>query len=820
MASLWGRSVIDALRTVRRERHVASLRGGVFADWHGDVRQVLRGWLRRPGLFLTMASTLALGIGLSAGVFAFADGYLFRRLPFPAADQLYFLRDPNARIAMSAADAVALRQSDIAEFGFVEWSVAEQIGHGMTIGDRQIEFLAYEIGPGFRETVPLPLVAGRDFTAGDHVGAGRLPVWLSFRFWQREFGGDRDVVNRVFGVAGGSTSMEIQVVGILSPLVTSFDLNNPPPDLVVPRRRPEVTGPNRLAFPIVRLPDGMTPQQGEARIAATLQAIAPGSDGKTRAARLRPLLASQTAGGKPTARVFFIGALLVLLLASINLAHLLMTRSLARSEEIAVRAALGATRWRLGRLFLTESLLLAAVGISGGLLLGYGLSEVMAARVPVFPTAGRNLSLVPMVFDGRVVGFAAMLGLVVTCLGAVFPAWRALRRPAVVTSRYAAGVSAMMPARMSRVMLTSELAVATAVIVGASFMGLGIWRYLNQPLGFDYAHRFRVSFTPVEARRSTPVEVDSIVRVVAAVPGVELAAPSGFQYLRGVEVPGRAIDPQSVQPVATSPGFYEAWNLRLSSGRWFAPEEFAQDGPVAVVDRQFAAAVWPDVDPLGQEVRVGAGPLRRVVGVIEPMKTRLDANVPGNVIIPAALPGAAGSIVAWAPAMPFAELRRHVVPAVQRVLPGATVRIAPVTFDGLFARDAGEAQFQAPIMAVFGILAFVLAGVGVFGLVSYLVEQRTREFGIRMTLGARPADIWRVVVGHCLRPAIAGLLIGIGGAWALESIVRSAVFGWQSSGPQTIAFVAAALLSLAVFAAAVPARRAMRLDPAKVLRAE
>jgi predicted permease len=765
-----------------------------------------------------MAATLALGVGLSAGVFAFADGYLFRQLPFPAADQLYFLRDPNARIALLASDAVALRQSEIAEFGFVEWSTAFR--GELILDDRSIEARAYEVGPGFRNTVALPFVAGRDFGPEDYSGGGPVPAWLSYRFWQREFGGDREIVGRSFRMRTYPSPVEIHVVGILSPLVTSFDLNNPPPDLVVPQRGPEEVGPNRLAFPIVRLPDGVTREQGEARIAAVLQAVAPAADGKLRAARLRPLVEIQAAGGKPTARVFFIGAMLVLLLAAINLAHLLLTRGASRSDEIAVRAALGATRWRLGRLFMTESLVLALIGIAGGLVLGYGLSQAMASRVPVFPTAGRNLALVPMVFDWRVVVFATTLGLVVALIGGVWPAWRALARPLVATRRDAGGVRTTISARLSRLMLTSELAVATAVVVGACFFGLGIWRYLHQPLGFDYVDRFALSVTPPEARRTTAAEREAVRRAVAGVAGVRAAGPYQFESVRGVEVPGRAIDPKSVQASVTSPGYFEAWSLKLTTGRWFTPDEFRQDLPVAVIDRRFASTVWPGIDPVGQEVRVGTGPLRRVIGVIEPVRPRLAVEVPGRIIVPTPLPDPAATVVAWAPGASLVEMRERLAAAVRQVIGGADVRVVPITFDDLFLRDVGEAQFQAPIMTAFGALAFLLAGVGVFGLVSFLVEQRTREFGIRMTLGARPADIWRSVVGQSLWPAVIGLMLGIAAASALESVVRSTVFGWQSSGVQAASIVAVALLGIVVLAAAFPARRAMRVDPASALRAE
>jgi ABC-type antimicrobial peptide transport system permease subunit len=176
--------------------------------------------------------------------------------------------------------------------------------------------------------------------------------------------------------------------------------------------------------------------------------------------------------------------------------------------------------------------------------------------------------------------------------------------------------------------------------------------------------------------------------------------------------------------------------------------------------------------------------------------------------------------VAWAPEVSASELRARLESALRDVVPFTEVRATPITFEGLFLRDVGEAQFQAPIMIVFGVLAFVLAGIGVFGLVSYLVEQRTREFGIRFALGARPSHVWQSVIRQSLVPAIIGLVVGAGAAWALETVVRSSVFGWQSSGAVAVTTVFVALLGVAVLAAAVPARRAMRIDPAVTLRSE
>lgn len=793
-----------------------------MADWLTDIRVVLRGWRRAPGFFATIVATLVLGIGLASAIFTFADGYLFRPLPFAGADRLYHVLNPNNTLQgmISAADQAALRSSPVADLGFVQWSISDRPVWGqLELGNRRVPVMAYGVSAGFRETVQLPLIAGRDFTNVDHRDAEPVPAWLTYRYWEREFGRDRSVVGRSYRVLTiRGTTTTVEVVGILGPEATSFDLNNEPPDIVVPDVEPEPVGPMRLAMPIVRLPHGVSREQAEARIASVLQSTSPASDGSPRVVRLRSVHEYQVSGGRPTARVLFAGALLVLLLATINLVHLLLTRGVARAGEIATRAALGAGRWRLTRLFLTDSLLLGIVGVAGGLLAGAWLSRVIDAAIPRLPTGGRNMALVPMLYGWRTVVFAAALGLLVALVGGLWPARRALRRSLAWTNR-SAGLGGSIPARLSRAILASELAVATIVMVGTIFIGLGIWRYLNQPLGFDYDHRFTVSVTGTGGQATTVPEVEAAIAAIRGVNGVRAASAERLFSARGIEIPGVAIDPRTLSASAATESYFETWNLRLQRGRWFPAEEFTGQHPVAVINEPLARLAWPGGDPIGQEIRVN-GVLNRIVGVIAPMRSRLMMEPTSHVYVPVPHPRAWTSAVVWAPGLSAEDLHRRVEGVLGGVVPGAEVHVQAVTLQRLFLRDVGEALFQAPIMLAFGALAFVLAGVGVFGLVSYLVEQRRREFGIRFALGARPHDVWRSVIGQSLVPAVAGLGVGIAGAWALESVVRSSVFGWQSSGAGAIGAVAIALLSVTVFAAAWPARRAMRIDPAITLRAE
>ena len=821
------RGIIDARPAGGREQQVedGARRPGWLADLPDDVRFTVRGWRRSPGFSVTIVLTLVLGLGLAAAIFAFADGYLFRGLPFPSSDRLFFVRDPDARPALlKASDTIALRASTVGDLGFVEWGGETPVPgfSELLVGDRRVRVRLDGVSPGFAQVMQMPLEAGRVFTAEDYVGATPVPAWISYRFWQHELGGDPDVLGRAMTIDGLGRQSQVMIVGILDRRVTAFDLNNPPPELVLPSIELRNPGPNLLSMPIVRLPEDMSPERARAAIASTLQGLAPAPTGKVRTVRLASVYEYQVAGGRPTAQVFSVGALLILGLVMINLVHLLLTRGVARAGEIATRAALGASRWRIARIFVVEGLLLGILGIAGGLVLGAWLASVIASAIPTFPTGPRNLSLVVMAFDARIVIFAVLLGFAISLSAGVWPTWQALRHPALTSSRNAVGGGTHVSSRNSRTILASEVAVATVIMVGTVFMGLGIWRYLNQPLGFELEDRWNVYLEPPRDGRADDSGLDwtAAVEAVRGAPGVRAAGVRRDRPVRPVALEDRGPIGNEVRAQDVAYGYFEGWGIRPTAGRLFRPEEVAADAPIAIVDEKFATWAWPNDDPIGKVLRAGTGPPREVIGVVPHERRRLSMEIPGVVYVPRPRIDEREAIIAWAPGMGAADLAERVAGPLAQVAPGYRAVVSPITFENIFARDAGEAMFQRPLVVLFGLSALVLAGVGLFGLVSYLVEQRTRDFGIRLALGARPGDIWRPVIGQSVVPAAAGLLIGLGVAWALEGVVRASVFGWKSSGALAMTAVAVALMMVAVVAAIGPARHAMRIDPIEALRAE
>jgi predicted permease len=830
MFRIWGSSVIDAVRTAWREHREES--SGTLTPWRGastDLRYAIRSWRQKPGFALTAIGTLVVGIGLAVGVFAFADGYLFRTLPFPKSEQLFALRETTGPVHwLRAADVEELRRSPVAEFGFVDWSVSDRLSaSAMIIGDRRVRVLPYGVTPSFGQTLQVPLALGRWFSTEDHQPGPLIPVWLSYRFWTRELRQDPDVIGKRFKTVG-STVGEIVVVGVLASRVSSFDLNNEPPEIIVPEL-PEAahsTSPNLYSSAIVRLPEGLTQVQAEARLTAAYRALPPPRGPWIRdAIRLRSLQEGQVAGGRPTARLLFAGALLILVLVLVNLVFLLLAKGAARAGEIAMRAALGASRWRLARLFLVESGALALIGLAGGLLAGWLLASVIESRIPQMPTAGRNLAMVPMTFDYRVVVFGLLLGALVVLVGTVWPTWWATRRSLLQGVRTSGGIAHSLRGRTAKMLLVSEVAVATVITIGTVFTGIGIWRYLHPAMGFDYRDRFSVTVAPrlglVGARADAYMDLRDLRQAMREVPGIKTAGGWwgwGYYGMR-FEKDGQRVD--GLSAFGVSEGTFDAWQVRLVRGRLFTPEELRASAPiVVVVDERAAARLWPDAEAVGQHLRIAQGDDLTVIGVIRNIKRRLSSESGNEVYLPIARNSAVEALVVWAPGLDSERLRERLLAIVSAMAPNAFLTVTPVTLTELFRRDSGEALFQAPFVAAFGVLAIGLVGIGLFGLVSYLVEHRLREFGIRLALGAQTSHLRRDVFQQSLVPAICGLLIGLGMAWGIERIVKSQMFEWPASVPLSIVIVAIGIAVIAAMAAMAPARRAARVDPVIVLRAD
>jgi ABC-type antimicrobial peptide transport system permease subunit len=272
--------------------------------------------------------------------------------------------------------------------------------------------------------------------------------------------------------------------------------------------------------------------------------------------------------------------------------------------------------------------------------------------------------------------------------------------------------------------------------------------------------------------------------------------------------------------VAVGSSYFDARGVGLLSGRGFSDGDAAAGAAVAVVDEKFARRAWPDRSPLGLSVGVGDEPLRTVVGVVRHQRWNLSEETPGLVYVPRPAPTSRTGMLIWAPGLREDDVAGRLAAPLAALAPHYGLRVRTETFDRRFADQLTEVRMQRPVVIVLGLFAFVLSGVGLFGLVTWVVEQRTRDFGIRLALGARATDIWADVVRQSVVPAVSGMAIGAGIAWTLEGVVEATMYGWKSSGLLAMALVSVALLTVAILAATGPARRVLRIDPTMALRAE
>jgi len=826
MTRLWLRGLWDAVRTVGRERRLdGPPRQGPLGDLGSDLRGALRAWRRAPGFALTVVLTLASGVGLAAAIFAFADGYLFRPLPYDNPEELYLVRAPDARGEfLRASEAESLRASPVGHYGFVDGERSSPVSSAtLRIDDRDVRARFSGLGEGYGDVTGVALVMGRHFTRDDHRGVEPIPVWLAHRFWMREFGGDRTVLGRTYIVNADNRRVRIEIAGVTDPAVTTFSPNfgafNTLADGFAPAlpREPDSGRYVTLATPVVRLRPGTSRERAEAEISAALQIIRPGPNGTQRSVRLDSLQAEHVKAGRPTAVLLLTGAVLAMALVTVNLVHLLLSRSVARAREIATRAALGASRWRLARLFLVESFLHGVAGVAGGLLLARWLTLSLAANIPTRGTEAGTLAMVAMTFDARVVAFAIAAGLMVALVGGLWPAWRAAHMPLVAAARTESGGGPRVSARLSRAILASEVGVSTVVLTGAVFAGIGIWRFLNQPLGYDMTDRFSVAFPAVPGQTGGAADWPAVRRAVGAIAGVEAASAIWEPVRHEVRVGDRVLDARTVSPLAIGPTDLEAMGLHLLAGRPPTASETAGPAAVVVIDDRFARMAWPDEPPLGKRVHV-AGVPHDVIGVVQHPRFSLMRDTPPVLFVPGQDSLERKGITVWAPGLSETELAVRIEAVLQAIAPGYRPNVSARSFDRAFGDDIANVRFQRPIVLVLGAFAFTVAGIGLFGLVAYLVEQRTRDFGIQLALGARPAHIWRDLIRQSLVPSVVGLAGGIAGAFGLASLMRAGMFGWESSLSLSIGVVAALVLCVAVLAVVGPARRAVRIDPAVTLR--
>jgi predicted permease len=813
----------------------------MMGTFRADLRYAGRLLRRAPAFTAVAVATLAVGIGANTSIFSIVDAALLRPLPYPDADRLVVIsstvqRDTVERRGLSYPDFKDLRERSSSFTGMSAWS-----GETLTLstpGSPARQLRGEVVTSRYFDLLGARVEAGRTFTGdeADERDAHALVV-VSHTFAERTFGSAAAAV-------GQSVVLNDRAFAVLGVLRPGFAGMSDTADVWVPFGMMSVAESPRLFDArgarwldgIARLAPGVSLQQASAdltTIARQLEQTYPGTNAQYGAAAFD--LTTEIVGPLRPMLITLLGAVaFVLLIACVNLANLLLARASARSRETAIRAALGAGRQRMMGQFLAEGLLLSAMGAGGGVLVAMWSTGLIAALAP----AGLPSFVEPRV-DWRVLAFVTGITTASGLLLGILPAVQASRidvnNALKAGSRGTAG-----PARprLRSALVVAEVALSLLLLVGAGLMVRSFANLQRVDLGFraDRAATLRIALPQKYHAAEIAQTVGELLAGVRAVPGIAHAAAGSDAPFSGgssaiivmAESADRA-DPRSgirVYRHGVTPGFFEALGAPVLEGRDFTPADTDSSTPVAVVSRRLAARAWPGQSAVGKRFSIGRGDKGtwiEVAGVVADLRYRtLRAGIAPedpDIYFPfAQQPARSLSIVASTSLDPAAVLApaRESIQRFDRDVPVFDER----TIAGLIDDRAAEFRLSAGVMSVFGAIALLLAGIGVFGLINYSVAQRRRELGVRAALGATRGGLYGLVLFEAMVLAAVGAAAGLLAAIPAAHLIESQLYGITPTDPLTYASIVLLLGFVTAAAAIVPASRAARVDPIVALRAE
>jgi putative ABC transport system permease protein len=805
-----------------------------------DLRLALRSLRAAPGFTTVVLAVLTLGIGASTAIFSVVDAVVLRGLPFDASDRLVGVSRVNLRdgslesAGFDAPDATDYRRrQDV----FADLAAVPEGPIRFTLRGDQLEHVY-----GTRSTADLFAVLGvrpqlgRAFSSDNEIQGNHRVVLISDGLWHRRFGADPDIVGKTM-ITGTITR---EILGVM-PRGFTYPIGVPERvDLWVPWVTPENEnsrdgGRVRYLSLVGRLKAGVSVDQAQARMAqitASLTAEYPAWF-KDQGVDVRPLVDAVVGDRVASWMLMLLGAVVcVLLIACVNVANLLLARATARSHDIRIRSALGASRWQLIRGMLVESLLLSIAGTALAVVFAFWAVQLLRAAMPADVP---RLSSVAV--DLRVIAGAALAALVCGVLTGLGPALH-LSQPQIAGAFRESRQHTARSQRLRGTLIVLEVALAVVMLVGSGLFVSSFVRLTSVDLGFDYRSVLtfpvypRIDLSSEQATADTYARADALVSDVLdrlrTIPGVESAAsvsgglPLTSSWSRAaVEVSGRTFtsDEAMVDIHQATPDYLAVMRLNLLQGRWLAPTDTRGSAPVVVLNDEAARRYLGDVNPIGAEIRLQNRVLK-VVGVVRGVRL----GGPESDVRPEAYVSPAQStIIGGAIVVRTAGLPPAIVPAVRTALTTITPpqSLSDVTtLEEIFGGLVAARRFNMMLLSLFGLLGIVIAAIGIYGVMAYLVTQRTREIGVRMALGADAWNVQRSVLGQACRYLVLGLSIGLASASSLSTLVEGFLF---RVSPRDIAVYAAAgavILVAGLMAAWLPARRASHVDPLVALRAE
>jgi putative ABC transport system permease protein len=807
-----------------------------------DLRNAIRALRAAPGFTSTALIVLALGIGASTAIFSVVDAVVLRGLPFDDAHRLVSVSETNKARAGVAGGSSAPQN-------FLEWrgqhEVFEAIGASADIGGFTIR------GDGPPEDLPaLQTTAnlfsilrvrpdiGQPYSAANEVNGSHRVMLISDGLWRRRFNADPNVVGKTMTFESGTW----QVVGVM-PAGFRYPIGPArATDLWVPyvvAERDKVRGQNRSYFldVVARLKPGVTVEQARARMEQITAGLATAHPTwfKDRGIATVTLHDYIVGARVKSWMLMLLGAVgFVLLIACVNVANLMLVRASARGRDVSIRAALGASRWQLARGLLVESFILSGAGTLIGVVIAYWAVGVLRASLPA--TLPR-LSLVAI--DVRVLAIAAIVSVVTALLFGIVPALQASRPTLSTTLREGgrAGTASLLRQQLRSLLVAAEVALAVVLLVGAGLFVASFARLMSVQIGLDYRNVVTLPIWPrntgkdAESRKliieQNSTRVAELMTRVQALPGVESASLfSGGLPLSGrltrtdVKVPARQKEftgDDAVDVRLVTPQYMHVIRQPLVKGRVFNDADVLDPGASILLNQAAERLYFEGTDALGQEIDIWDK--RRVVGVVADIRLEgPEKDARPQAFIPMARRqfGQGADLVLRTTADP-----RSVIPslrsAVQQAFPDIVVPEAR-TFEEMLNTLIAQRKFNMLLLSLFGVLGVVIAAVGIYGVMAFVVDQRTTEFGIRMALGAPRGGIAGMVLRGAALYVGTGLVVGMGIAMGLSMIVKSFLFNVAPTDPLVYIGIAVLLITVALVAALVPALRASRVDPIVALR--
>jgi putative ABC transport system permease protein len=795
-----------------------------------DLRFGMRTLLKRPGFTVVAVLTLALGIGANTAIFSVVNAVLLRPLPFKDAERLVIVYEKTQAVPRDFVSVPDLRDYRAASRSFEEFATFVPQSVNLTgTGEPERVVGAFTTSSLF-PMLGVNVERGRALTKEDDAEGGGLVAVLSNEFWQRRFGGDASVVGRSLVFNGEPYT----VVGVMP---AGFQFHGVAPDVLLPAQKwpnYKVARSSHNAWVIGRLKAGVsraTAEEELGSIARRLEEAYP-EDNRGRGVEVVGLQEHQVEDIRP-ALLILLGAVgFILLIACANIANLLLARGSARRREVALRSALGASRARLLRQLLTETLLLALTGGVGGLLLAqWGVDALLALNTADIPLQG---GVRP---DARVLLFSLALSVLTGFVFGIVPALQLskadLNRDLKEGGKTIGEGGAR--TRLRGVFVVLQVALSLVLLVGAGLLLNSFYRLLSVEPGFDPRNLLTMEYRLPKNRYAKGEQQwafhKEVVERVSRVPGVESAAVvrglpfSGNGGSLTYLVPDRPAPPAGQEPKALEnaidPNYLRTVGLPLLRGRNFTLQDGPDTQPVVLVNRTMAENLWPGEDPLGKRLEFPESKVTAtVVGVVGDAKQYDIGERQSSQVYTAYAqnPHIFGTLVVRARVEPL-SLAKSVREAVWSVDPDQPVWKVR-TLEYLLNLNVADRRFVLYLMACFAALALLLTALGIYGVVSYTVAQRTHEIGVRVALGAQGRDVLRLVLRHGMGLALAGVGLGLAAAFAFTRLMSGLLYGVSATDPPTYAFVALLLAAVALLACLLPALRATRVDPLEALRYE